>query len=430
MSFDMSCYRVHQGILPSQILDLLATIEGWFGRMRIARIVQHFQPRFGYAEYYILREFQRQGHEVCIITSDRYSPMVRLFDGSGNLRTSSGRFLESGLVTYRLRTLFGSNNFMISQGMKYALEDFKPDVLHSNDFFYMLTLLGVHYKNRYGYKLFVDSITGTFNPLGPNIPAFALYKRLFAYYLKKNVDRFFAVCEGSKKWLVNNFSVLDDLISVVPLGADHRLFSPNINSRKITRNRLCIADDEIVLIYTGKMYPEKDLHVLVKSVAILSRIFPRLRLLIVGSGRQIYLQYLTQLTSSNNVMKHIIFHPTVEKDELPAYYNAADIGIWPGAPSISIVEAISTGLPVIIPKYQKPREDAYDTMHLLDYGNGLSFPRGDINELAFCIKRLATDESLRKEMGQRSRRLAEEKLNWESIVATYSQAYDQTVHGS
>lgn len=395
--------------------------------MRIARIVQYFQPKFGYADFYLMDRFRRLGHDVCVITSDLYSPDVNVFSSSAERKTTAGKHYEYGLLVYRLPTLFELDaqpvNFL---GFKKVLKDFKPDVVHSNDLFWSITLVSAHYKRNFGYKLFVDSITGTFNPAGYKRLAASAFKLVFKGYLRKNVDKFFAISEGSMRWLSKNFSVPREFIEVIPLGADTALFKSDYKLRQITRENLGFATDEIVLIYSGKIVPSKDIGILIKALAlVVSASLKKVKLLIIGNGPKKYLIYLKNLIETNNIKENIIFIPTVDRKLLPNYYNAADIAVWPGDPSISIIEAMATGLPIILCSYQFPREDAYDTSHLLKQGNGLSFPRGNPISLARCIKELVENEKLRKEMGKNSRKLVENELNWDIIATKYLEIYSK-----
>jgi len=395
--------------------------------MKIARVVQHFQPRFGYADYYLASTFKKLGHEACVITTDQYSPGVKYFDNLINLKVNSGTFIQNGITVYRLPTLIKAGKLIISLYTKKVLEDFKPDIVHSNDLFYLTTFFAAHYKNRFKYKLFVDSITGTFNTNRLTSLQFGLYKLLFARYLTRKVDGSFAVCEGAKKWLLKNFFIPSSSVHIVPLGADDELFAQDANMRRLMRRRFGILEDDVVIIYTGKILPAKDIDVLIKSMGALPpELFRKIRIMIVGNGLADYLKYINRLINAINVRKSVVMIPTVDHNELPKYYNAADIAVWPGAPSISIVEAMSTGLPIIIAGYPRPREDAYDTTHLLANGNGLSFQRRSISELSSCIMKLTSDERLRKEMGRRSRKLVEEKLSWRKIAEQYLKIYEQS----
>jgi len=101
--------------------------------------------------------------------------------------------------------------------------------------------------------------------------------------------------------------------------------------------------------------------------------------------------------------------------------SIGDIGVWPGGPSISIVEAASTGLPVVI--QSSPVE-----IYSIEYRNGFTFGQGSVDELRKCLNTLITDARLRADMGRRSRLLVEEKLNWKKITLQYLEAYEEALN--
>ena len=91
--------------------------------MRIARVVQYFQPKFGYSEYYLMTQFKREGHEVLVVTSDCYSPGTSVFDNGIDPKVHSGRWVEYGLTVYRQPTLFKSGDLIVNRpGIKKILE--------------------------------------------------------------------------------------------------------------------------------------------------------------------------------------------------------------------------------------------------------------------------------------------------------------------
>jgi hypothetical protein len=44
--------------------------------MKIVHIVDYFQPVLGYQEAFLAKEHAKLGHEVFVITSDRYAPVL------------------------------------------------------------------------------------------------------------------------------------------------------------------------------------------------------------------------------------------------------------------------------------------------------------------------------------------------------------------
>ena len=102
--------------------------------------------------------------------------------------------------------------------------------------------------------------------------------------------------------------------------------------------------------------------------------------------------------------------------KLPDYYNASDIAVWPGLSSISIIEAASTGLPLIISNY--PIET-----YSIEYRNGYSFEIGNEVQLRNLLAILIYNNNKRDEMGTKSRKLVEDKLNWSNIADLYVESY-------
>jgi phosphatidylinositol alpha-1,6-mannosyltransferase len=170
------------------------------------------------------------------------------------------------------------------------------------------------------------------------------------------------------------------------------------------------------------MIPEKRLDLLIEALAYLKQ-SKSLKLLLVGDGALAYVESLKKLAKSLNLENRVLFRPTVHRTKVPEYYSASDIAVFP-ASSISIIEAMSTGLPVIIGKSFVSRCE-------LEYGNGFSFDvrghGGDFDTLIAHLQKLISDPELRARMGKRSRDLVEDKLNWEKIAKTYLNLYKMAV---
>jgi len=115
-------------------------------------------------------------------------------------------------------------------------------------------------------------------------------------------------------------------------------------------------------------------------------------------------------------LNNVIFYPWVHRTRLRDIYSASDIAVWPGGPSISIVEAASVSLPVIVKR-------SAITKYVIQYQNGFTFERENIDELREHLRILIYDEKLRKDMGCKSRLLVEQKLNWGSVTIQYLDAY-------
>lgn len=101
-------------------------------------------------------------------------------------------------------------------------------------------------------------------------------------------------------------------------------------------------------------------------------------------------------------------------------WSACDIAVWPGLSSISILDAASVGLPLVI-------ATAAVEIYAVDNKNGFLFELDNIDELRKYLRKLIDNEKMRKEMSRRSRGLVERRLNWRSIAMQYLDAYNQAL---
>ena len=65
---------------------------------------------------------------------------------------------------------------------------------------------------------------------------------------------------------------------------------------------------------------------------------------------------------------------------------------------------------------------------LIDGHNGLLVPPGDVDRLAEAIARVATNDDLRRQMGQRGRELVQEKYTWQRSLDMMTALYERLIH--
>lgn len=178
---------------------------------------------------------------------------------------------------------------------------------------------------------------------------------------------------------------------------DLSLFQPDLNLRKIGREKLSLDPSEIILLCIARMEERKG--VIYPLLALLETIKREpdipLKLIYVGEGPQ--KEILENKVKENNLEKTVIFLGSVPHKNLPGIYNLADILIIPsitfggkGEPQgITPLEAMASGLPVIafasggLPEIIK-NED-----------NGLLIKEKDVSNLSQAIIRLVQNQALK-----------------------------------
>lgn len=397
--------------------------------MRIAYVVDYFQPQIGYQVTYLSRIHQAMGHQVAVVTSDRYVPFPDFKHNIGTILgdrvVGASVFQEDRLLVYRLPCVleYGSN-LMLMRGLWQTLRSFQPDIV-SVDNVFALTAFEIAYRNRFvGWPLVYDTHASTFNTkitgtLTKDLKRF-VFRRWMMPVIRQQADAIVAIGE-SEKWLVcQEFGLDSTAVPIIPLGADHEMFQFDAEARYQARQSLGLTDNDVVIVHAGKLTPSKDVHVLLEAAAPLLQTRPACKLLIIGAGNPVYMQDLRDMARDNNVTRQVVFHEFVLTKTLVDLYSASDIGVWPGNLSNTILEAMSVGLPVVLPAEVSQHQT---TRHLLSNVNGFAFDRGNVKELRHNLELLLSDSDMRAQMGIRSRELIVRELNWKSIAKQFLEVY-------
>lgn len=142
-------------------------------------------------------------------------------------------------------------------------------------------------------------------------------------------------------------------VFVCPRGVDTEQFSPARSSEQVKREmreKASIPAGSVVLLYAGRISPEKNVGLLVEVMKFLSADQSRdFRLLVAGAGPQSeWLKVETEKHFANKIVQ--IGH--VDKETLSNYYANADVFVHPNPKEpfgIAPLEAMASGVPTVAP---------------------------------------------------------------------------------
>ena len=166
-------------------------------------------------------------------------------------------------------------------------------------------------------------------------------------YVRKMYNRFEATLVPSEPlaqilegWGVRN-------TRLVPLGVNTKNFTPDPDDSVETRQALGIEPEPKLLLYVGRLAPEKNTAALFQAFAILEERRPgEYQLLVIGDGPQ--RQQLRRLEAETQSVKWI--HYCTDPLELARYYRAADLFVHPGMQEtfgLVALESQACGTPVV-----------------------------------------------------------------------------------
>lgn len=198
-------------------------------------------------------------------------------------------------------------------------------------------------------------------------------------------------------------------------GVDPDTFVPPTDHQRIlTRQKLGIEETEHVLVWTGRVSPEKNLDLLLHALACCRP--PPNRLLIVGDGP--VRDDLVRLRDRLGLGCVVSF--LGEQPDVRPFLHAADGFVFPSRGESfggSLVEAMACGLPCIA---LRPDGGAIRnaSLEILETEKtGLLVDRAEPAAFAAVIERLMADRELRSALGRAGRRRAESSFTWSAAAA-------------
>lgn len=206
-------------------------------------------------------------------------------------------------------------------------------------------------------------------------------------------------------------------------GVDPDVFQPDETKTKILRKKLGIKDKEIVILAVGRLVYKKGFDVLIKSIPLVVKEYPDVKVVIVGKGG--LEDDLINLTNSLKVKEYVLFIGNVMRDEISDYYNMADIFAMPSVMrpvdglNVCVVEAMASGKPIVASNV------GGNPLVVRDGKNGFLFNEGDSVQLAKRIVKLLASPSLRKKFGECSRQMVLKEFNWEYLARSYIRAFEE-----
>jgi glycosyltransferase involved in cell wall biosynthesis len=189
-------------------------------------------------------------------------------------------------------------------------------------------------------------------------------------------------------------------IEVVPNGVDLSPFS--CDPKPIDRANFGFTDRDILLVYTGRLGPEKNLPFLLRAFAGIAKSYDDVGLLIVGGGPEY--DNLVDRVQYMGIADRVEFTGLVPYQELPKYLAAADAFVTASVTEVhplSVIEAQAAGLPVL--GINSP--GVSDTVK--DGETGILVQEEDLALFTAKMVRLVTDREGLVRMGDKAREAAQ-----------------------
>jgi glycosyltransferase involved in cell wall biosynthesis len=203
-------------------------------------------------------------------------------------------------------------------------------------------------------------------------------------------------------------------VTLIPNGVDLNLFNPEKVNGSIIRKKLKINEDGFVIGYVGGFGFWVALTDVVRAFASFLSEHPNSFLMLVGPY-----SVRTPLRAKNIIITGRVPYP-----EVPFYIKSMDVCVLPFRPSI-VAHASS---PMKLNEYAAMRKPIICTplrdAHLA-YGDSLIYALTE-NQFKTAFAVLYEDTELRKQLGEKARKIVETNFNWNVLAEAYEKVLMNT----
>jgi glycosyltransferase involved in cell wall biosynthesis len=387
-----------------------------------------FSEKMGYAENCMPKALAALGHEVHVVTStaqvyatsDFYKSVYEPYLGPPFVEPQVSTL--DGFTLHRLPLDARKRGLHIA-GLRRKLFDLRPDVVQTYDVLGPTTVTATWAKPFLPFKLFtgnhvVASVFPLYNEYAKKAWSFRLGYRLRTtlkgMLLNVPVVKCYPATVDAADIAIRFWGVPRGKIRVDILGVDTDLFHPPAAPaddalRRALRGRLGVNDEELLCVYTGRFTAGKNPLRLAQAITVLRKEGHPFRAVFLGSGPQ---------AAEILACEGCAIHPFVAFRDLPPFFRAADIGVWPQQESTSMLDAAACGLPIVVSN----RVQAVERVT----GNGLQYAEGSTDDLARALRELEAKD-VRRRLGACGIMKAKE-ISWLAIARQRVEDYEAARH--
>ena len=237
----------------------------------------------------------------------------------------------------------------------------------------------------------------------------------------RSTARYVCISHDVARFAVQHIRLPEQKLVVIPNGVDvDRFHAPPVDLQS-----LGVPADRTILLYVGRLDPQKRVDRLLLAIRELNTDKPRFHLVIVGDGPSRV--RLEGMAAEQHVAQHVSFAGW--QDEVEPFFAAADVFVmtsdWEGMPN-ALLEGMAAGLPVV----------AYECEGVRELLGPPSHPQPDpqivprqvngvrVAALVDRIRQIASNQALSAQLSGENQLRARQHFGLQAMVDAYQQLYE------
>lgn len=373
--------------------------------MKILHVIDFYSAEIGSFCSEAVRKLAGKGHEITVLTSDRYSTHPNF--------PKDKKASEENIKVKRFHPIVSNANRAICPGMIKEIFSSNPDIIHA-----------------YGLGFFSSPLCGYLR-LAKKTPLVlradfniyekpSLMKAPFNFFWRQmpifTADAITVHMKKMRELLRQKYVVKPEKIEIMPHGIDFKKF----NSAKGIREGLRI-ESKFVVLNVSRADGAKDPIKIINALPALKKITNDFVFIHIGAYYQKdYYDMMREAIGRLGLRENVRLLGTVPHEKLPDYYKSADLYVQSSNEEsfcLSTLEAMASGLPVIA---TKTGAIGYEWFDNYDYWFGAP------EELGKKLAELFEDKQKRNKVGKMLESIAR-RHDWSIVIKKLEKIYEKAM---
>ena len=385
--------------------------------MKICLLSWEFPPRIvgGIARHVfgLAKTLAELGHDVGVVTLD--------FPGVPDFEELHG------FKVYRSKTEVGHPNFLtwaflfnhfLEKQLAAANRDFDFDVIHIHD--WLVAPSGVGFKHFSGKPLICTMHSTEHGRSSLHDPDSYMIDGM-EWWSCYEASRVIVTSNSMKGEVCGHFHVPLEKVDIIPNAIEAEKYAVGID-RLGVRRRFGVWDHEKLVLYVGRLVPQKGIEYLIRAVPRVGGRFPESRFVIVGEGwMRGHLEWLADQCGQRG---RINFTGFISDSDLVALTKSADVMVVPSVYEpfgIVALEGMAAGVPVVASQVGGLAEVVEH-----DKTGVWAYPRSP-DSIAWGIERVLSDFGFREWLVRNAYEAIKSRFSWEAVARQTVDVYKRVL---
>jgi glycogen(starch) synthase len=384
--------------------------------MKVCMLSWEFPPRIvgGIARhcYGLTKALVKLGHEVHMVTLE--FPGAPEFEDGEGVKVHRIK-IELGHPNFITWT-FIFNHFMEKKIASLSHQE-KFDIIHTHD--WLTTSAGIATKN-FLNKPFVCTVHSTEIGRVQELRSPDSYMIDGLEWWMMFEAKLVMLCSNSMKTEISDhFHLPSEKVNVIPNAIDVSEYSRNVD-RGAVRRRYGIGPNDKLVVYIGRLVPQKGVEYLIKAVPQIVRQHGEAKFLVSGDGwSRSHLEDMAASTGHGNKIRFLGFISDSERVELLKSGDALVIPSIYEPFGIVALEGMAAGIPIVASNVGGLSEIIEnDRTGMLAY-------KENPESIAWCVSKVLSDDGYSKWLTQNAKKKVDEVYSWESVAKKVTEVYER-----